>query len=405
MREPVGPPAPDDALRDVAAERTVLDAVRDVGVELPGLDADAARAEPAVLRGLDTMRFATEALPLLDGVPGLVVERSGEAPRYREAGESLQVGVSTRAVVGDNDWFDLGIRVSVEGSEVPFAPLFVALAAGESHLLLDDGAYFSLDKPELQALRTLIEEARSLQDAPDGLRISRFQAGLWEELAALGVVDRQARAWREQVGGLLGLGEVGGTEPPPAGLTAQLRPYQREGYEWLAFLWRHGLGGILADDMGLGKTLQTLALVGHARQHAPDPPPFLVVAPTSVVAVWAAEAARFTPDLAVVTITDTLRRRGRELADVVAGADVVVTSYALFRLDIDAHEGVPWSGLVLDEAQFAKNHQSKAPVRAAAAGAVQARDHRYADGEQPDGAVVAAVDHRAGAVPEPDALP
>ncbi|MCO1655772.1 DEAD/DEAH box helicase [Pseudonocardia sp. S2-4] len=358
VRTPVDPPAADDALRDRVAERAVLDAVRDLGVEVPGLDTGSGRSAHTELRGLDTMRFATEALPRLVDVPRLVVEEEGEPPRYREAGESLQVGVRTEAVAGDNDWFDLGVRVSVEGREVPFAELFVALAAGESHLLLDDGAYFALDKPELQALRALIEEARSLQDAPGGLRISRFQAGLWEELAALGVVEQQARAWREQVGGLLALGEVGGAEPP-ATLTAQLRPYQREGYEWLCFLWRHGLGGILADDMGLGKTLQTLALVGHARQVAPEAPPFLVVAPSSVVAVWAAEARRFAPDLAVVTITDTLRRSGRQLADVVAGADVVVTSYALFRLDIEAHEGVRWSGLVLDEAQFAKNHQSK----------------------------------------------
>jgi superfamily II DNA or RNA helicase len=344
-----------DAIRDPAAERAVLDRVRDLGLELPGLDGGGRVG----LRGLDTMRFATEALPLLAGVPGLAVAQTGERPRYREAGESLEIGVSTRETAGGgNDWFDLGVRVSVEGREVPFRDLFVALAAGESHLLLPDGAYFSLDKPQLRALRALIEEARSLQDAPEGLRISRFQAGLWAELAALGVVDRQAAAWREQVTGLLELDALPGAEPPPT-LTATLRPYQREGFEWLCFLRRHGLGGILADDMGLGKTLQTLAMVAHARLAEPGTAPFLVVAPTSVVGTWAAEARRFTPDLTVVTITDTLRRRGRELAEVVAGADLVITSYALFRLDIDAHLGVEWSGLVLDEAQFAKNHQSK----------------------------------------------
>jgi superfamily II DNA or RNA helicase len=359
VRAPIGPPDPDDALRHASAERAVLDTVRELGVELPGLDPRAGRAERAELRGLDTMRFATEALPLLTGAPGVTVERTGEPPRYREAGESLQVGVSTRAVSGETDWFDLGVRISVEGREVAFREVFVALAAGESHLLLADGAYFALDKPELQALRALIEEARALQDTADGpLRISRFQAGLWEELAALGVVDRQARAWREQVSGLLALGDEAAAEPP-VGLTAQLRPYQREGFEWLCFLWRHRLGGILADDMGLGKTLQTLALICHAREADPDAAPFLVVAPASVVAVWAAEAERFAPGLRVVTLTDTLRRRGRDLESLVAGADVVVTSYTLMRLDIDAHVGVAWSGLVLDEAQFAKNHQSK----------------------------------------------
>src|SRR4029077_19520266 len=83
------------------------------------------------------------------------------------------------------------------GRAVPFGELFQALALDEPHLLLADGTYFSLDKPELRTLRQLIEEARALQDTPSaGLRISRFQAGLWEELAALGVVERQGAAWR-----------------------------------------------------------------------------------------------------------------------------------------------------------------------------------------------------------------
>jgi SNF2 family DNA or RNA helicase len=262
-------------------------------------------------------------------------------------------------VVGDTDWFDLGVRITVEDREVPFAEVFAALAAGESHLLLPDGAYFALDKPQLQGLRVLIEEARALQDAPGGrLRISRFQAGLWEELAALGVVDRQARVWKQQVTGLLALDGLADS-PLPAGLTATLRPYQRAGFDWLCFLLRHRLGGILADDMGLGKTVQSLALICHAKQADPGMAPFLIVAPTSVLSNWAAEARRFAPGLTVVTVTDTLRRRGQELAEVVAGADLVVISYTLFRLDIDAYAAADWSGLVLDEAQFVKNHQSR----------------------------------------------
>ena len=146
---------------------------------------------------------------------------------------------------------------------MPFADVFVALAHGESHLLLSDGAYFSLDKPELAALRQLIDEARALQDRPTAtLRISRFQAGLWDELAALGVVDHQAE--RVAAAGRAGCWRSDGGRAPsrcPPAVRAQLRPYQLDGFEWLAFLWSHGLGGILADDMGLGKTLQTLALI------------------------------------------------------------------------------------------------------------------------------------------------
>ena len=96
---------------------------------------------------------------------------------------------------------------------------------------------------------------------------------LWAELAELGVVASQSQEWDRQVRGLLSLtdGAAPGGVPLPAGLTAQLRPYQADGFQWLAFLWQHGLGGILADDMGLGKTLQALALIAHAAAVAAAP--------------------------------------------------------------------------------------------------------------------------------------
>ena len=362
VRAPLAPSdSASQAYRDLAQEKAVLDAL-DVplgGFGLPGEGPGEDLAPSGRLRGLDTLRFTTEVLPLLTDAPGVIVEVTGQPAAYREAGDSLRIGVSTSEVADDTDWFDLGVTITVEGREVPFTDVFAALAAGESHLLLPDGVYFSLDKPQLQALRTLIEEARALQDAPRGpLQISRFQAGLWEELAALGVIERQARSWQQQVAGLLSPAGLAGPELPVS-LSAQLRPYQREGFDWLCFLWRHRLGGILADDMGLGKTLQTLALMCHAKQGDAGLDPFLVVAPTSVVANWAVEAARFAPGLTIVTITDTLRRRGQDLSEAIAGADVVITSYTLFRLDADAYEAATWSGLILDEAQFTKNHQSK----------------------------------------------
>ncbi len=357
FRAPLAAP-PGDDLRDPLAEAALLDGL-DLPLERFGLQTGGELHPSARLRDMDTMRFTTELVPLIAGMSRVVVEQEGEPAAYRDTGDTVRIGLSTDAVRGENDWFDLGVDITVEGRTVPFHEVFRALAAGEAHLLLPDGAWFSLDKPQLQALRTLIEEARALQDAPAGpLRISRFQAGLWDELAAIGVVQRQAAAWREQVGGLLGLSGLGDTPLPP-GLRGELRSYQRDGFQWLAFLHRHGLGGVLADDMGLGKTLQTLALIAHARETEPAASPFLIVAPTSVVANWAAEARRFTPGLRVVAITDTLRRRGRGLAEDTAGADVVVTSYTLFRLDAESYAAADWAGLVLDEAQFVKNHQSK----------------------------------------------
>jgi superfamily II DNA or RNA helicase len=360
-----------DPFRDPETEARIL-----AGLSLPadapgvpreatvptGLASLSVKQGPAVtLRGLDSMAFTTEVLPLLQGRDDVRTEVTGQVPDYHEAGDSLEIGLSTSEVDGNRDWFDLGITVTVEGRQVPFSDLFVALAHGQSHLLLADGAYFSLDKPELAALARLIDEAKALQDQPDAatLRISRFQAGLWEELSGLGVVGHQAETWHRQVRGLLAVEEIEPV-PLPASLNARLRPYQLAGFQWLAFLWTHGLGGILADDMGLGKTLQTLALLQHAKQTTGNRVPFLIIAPTSVLGNWTAEARRFTPDLNVVTISDTLGRRGGTLADVTDGVDAVVTSYTLLRLDFEAYGRHEWAGLILDEAQYVKNHQSKA---------------------------------------------
>jgi superfamily II DNA or RNA helicase len=345
LRADLAAPDGDGGFRDLLAERDLLG-------DLPVRPGEVDR-----LAGLDTMRFTTELMPLLASQQDVRVEVTGSPADYREASDSVQIGVSVSE--GDaTDWFDLGVTISVEGREVPFMDVFLALSRGDTHLLLLDGAYFSLEKPELMSLRTLIEEARALTDADGPLKLSPFQAGLWDELAALGVVSRQASAWQEKVRGLLSLSELPAV-PAPDGLQATLRPYQLEGFAWLTFLWEHQLGGILADDMGLGKTLQSLALIAHARAARPNDPPFLIIAPTSVVPNWAAEAARFTPGLKCVAISETGARRGGSIDDAITEADFVVTSYTLFRLDFELYARLGWSAMILDEAQYIKNHQSK----------------------------------------------
>jgi SNF2 family DNA or RNA helicase len=128
--------------------------------------------------------------------------------------------------------------------------------------------------------------------------------------------------------------------------------------------------------MGLGKTVQALALACAAKEAAREETPaadyaapgsapsgsapFLVVAPTSVVGNWEAETARFAPGLTVRAISETFAKSGADPAVAMAGADIVITSYALFRIDYEAYASRKWAALLLDEAQFVKNHQSKA---------------------------------------------
>ena len=326
----------------------------------------------ATLADLDTADFAERTLPELRKVEGLEVVLRGDKPDYRRLDGAPELVLS--AVESEKrDWFDLGLMITVEGRQVAFQDVFVALARGRTKIMLPDKSWFRIDTPEILRLKEIIDASHELREwkaeggAPKPPRLSLYQAGLWDEIAELAGETIEPPRWRQTVRGLLEPDALDPV-PVPAGLAAELRPYQHEGFEWLAFLWRHGLGGVLADDMGLGKTLQTLALLLHARETGGpggaasdgEPSPFLVVAPTSVVPNWAAEAERFAPSLRTVAVTDTQGAAGLPLSEAVAGADVVITSYALFRLDADAYSGLAWDGLIMDEAQFLKNRATKA---------------------------------------------
>ncbi len=357
--EPLHPATGDISFRDDVAEAAVLRRVENAPTVAPMWTVTTAGSQLAASTTLgqaDSITFGRHVLPALREIERVEID-ADELPDYRAATAEPVVSITADQSGSGNDWLELDVTVTVDGHRVPFDELFVALAQGHDTLILPSGVYFPLDQPVFTQLAALIAEARALQDRPDGpLRIHPIQASLFDELNRLGVVSTQAAKWQQVVAALVD--DDAPSELPPASMTASLRPYQQAGYDWLRFRYDHGLGAILADDMGLGKTIQTLALICHARET--DPAPFLVVAPTSVIPNWASECARFTAGLKVVTIGETTRRRGQPLAAVAEGADVVVTSYALFRLDYDEYQAVTWSGLVLDEAQFVKNHNAKA---------------------------------------------
>ena len=384
---PAGAPAP--AVRDRACEDRL--ARRIVNECLPLAQAHGPLWQRRVFEGMATARLVAQALPALEQVDGVVVEVAGEVPDYHEAEEAPLI---TTDVAEDDerlDWFSLQVRVRVGDEDVPLDRLMTAVATGAEEVLLDSGRWVSLaDRPEIVRLARLMEEGRDLRDpearSAGDLSVTPFQAGLYAELVRLGVVGEATRRWREGVERLLavaaaaeagddgagsGAGADGGAGPGagaasaldvpvPAGLRAALRPYQLDGYRWLALLQSTGLGGVLADDMGLGKTIQVLAVVqrmmeGRSAVVPEESGPVLVVAPTSVVGAWVEQAARFCPDLRVRAVTRTRAKRGEELGEIVADADMVVTSYTIARLEEEDFTGVDWSWVVLDEAQFVKN--------------------------------------------------
>ena len=410
-------------IRDERFEARVLRSVRAILAAHPALSG----LEERRIEGWETRELLSAILPKLRRVSAVQVRFNGTPPQFVEATDALiEITVSEG---NSRDWFGLGIAVKVNNWTVPFAQIFEALDRGADRILLGNGTYFSLRRPEFKTLRTLIAEARELDDAGGELRINRHQAGLFSELESLAASVHTTARWDAQVRSLLELVEgledaeesteensEKGTEkaldkgtqgfpspqkasrrviaqrPVPTGLQATLRPYQVEGFQWLSFLYEQRLGGILADDMGLGKTVQALALLAHAieehraaseraaeRGESVEPfAPFLVVAPTSVITNWAAEATRFLPEAKVVTITETTAGK-TPLAERIAGAHLVLTSYTLLRMDEDAYTGYArtlggtvdeftgelsapegWGALLLDEAQFVKNTGTRA---------------------------------------------
>ncbi|WP_255809623.1 DEAD/DEAH box helicase [Leucobacter aridicollis] len=374
------------------------------------LDAEAQRGLPGPLelRGVAAAEFLTKVVPQLRDTPGVTVRVSGAVPAYRELQGVPHLKVTTVPSERE-DWFDLGVLVTIEGRTVPFGPLFKALATGRTKLLLVDNTYLHLNHPAFAPLAALIAEGQDLDEWETGPRVPRHQVPNWADFEDLADESEAAVEWRELAR------EIGAARPvpvpEPAGITAELRSYQRDGFHWLAFLWRNRLGGILADDMGLGKTLQCLTLIAYAKEGERgglDGPgvlrdsvepgdyresggpaesngsdgsggfggasipwrraagraerrPFLVVAPTSVMSNWAAEAARFAPGLRVRVRAATEAASGRTVRDDAAEADLIVTSYALFRLDFASYRSAAEdpelgiAGLILDEAQFVKN--------------------------------------------------
>nr|WP_199068164.1 DEAD/DEAH box helicase [Chromobacterium sp. ASV5] len=195
---------------------------------------------------------------------------------------------------------------------------------------------------QLRQLARLADHAQG-----DALRLSPLAAPRLAELGA------QAGSFERDDGFVRQLARLeqaqAFTPQPPPTLRAALRPYQLQGFQWMARLAEWGTGACLADDMGLGKTVQTLALLLARASLGPQ----LAVAPTSVALNWLAEAARFAPSLRLRAY-----QQQRRLDDVGPG-DLVVVSYGLLQREADAFCEVHWATAVLDEAQAIKNPQSQ----------------------------------------------
>jgi len=276
-------------------------------------------------------------------------------------------------VASDNGWFDLDMGIIVDGQRLALAPLLASLFRRDTRwldsVLIDaiaDDEPVELQTPLRQRIRVPASRikplAATLIDLFDGfsggdtLRVSRFDA---PRLAELNDTSRwqfkgqgDILALADQLRAAQGITSI----DSPAGLRLELRDYQKEGLAWLQFLREQNLSGILADDMGLGKTAQTLAHLLLEKEAGRLDRPALIVLPTSLIFNWKHEAARFAPDLSVLSLHGP-ERKGR-FAEI-PGHDVILTTYPLLWRDADALMQYSYHLLILDEAQTVKNVQSR----------------------------------------------
>ena len=262
-------------------------------------------------------------------------------------------------------WFTLSVGIDLNGQRLDLLPILTGLLDSDTLEQLQD---LGDDEPHLiylpdskgggalqvpaGRLRAILHHLAALTDPREPSLHPLDAANLLEEAALPLDPPAELKALRKR----LAERQSPDTDfKSPPGLQADLRDYQKTGTEWMTFLAEHGLNGILADDMGLGKTLQTLThILALKEQHGDQP--VLVVAPTSVVPNWFAEAKKFTPSLRAIILHGPKRRK---LLPHIPHADLVLTSYALLQRDVAELKKHSFRLIVLDEAQHIKNPSAK----------------------------------------------
>ncbi len=313
-------------------------------------------------------------------------------PSLREQGWELQIDddfgfdlssvedwYATVEEAPERDWFDLELGIIVNGERLSLLPILLNLVRSHTDLLnperlarrRDDelilvnipaapnGSHGPLQvalpygrlKPVLATLGEFFAqepgETRLRLSSADAIRLNPLEGLplLWEGGEHIRGFAQRLRDIRDF------------SVSAPDGLNATLRPYQLEGLSWMQSLRQLEVGGILADDMGLGKTLQTLAHILCEKNAGRLDRPCMVVMPTSLIPNWLDEAMHFTPQLRVVALYGAGRKK---LFEQLADADLILTTYALLPKDIERLTALPLHILVLDEAQYIKNPNSKA---------------------------------------------
>lgn len=287
-----------------------------------------------------------QSLELLDALQAFGDEIIIEWPKGKTFATPRRIASSDMSVrVGGNqDWLQIDGELQVGEDRVLQMDALLRLmgSARGRFITLDDGSILALSQrlqSQLTALRGVTDQGKAHPLASAVI-----------DDATTDMLVTGDNAWRER---LERLRQAASLEPElPQALNAQLRDYQREGFEWMTRLAHWDAGACLADDMGLGKTIQALAVVLQRATLGPT----LVVAPTSVCNNWVDEIARFAKTLNVLRLGEGDRD---QMIKSCAAGDVLISSYGLLQNEIEALADVQWATVVADEAQAFKNSQTR----------------------------------------------
>ena len=319
---------------------------------------------------IDDLVYALKALSALKELGGAV------RLEWRK-GKSVSVampkpGTWKLAAVGGADfWFSVSGDFKLDdGRQLALSELIAAFRNRKGEFVpLGENAFLRLTASLQKRLEALDAAGRTkgkaLEIPPAAMPMldSVFGADDGGEMAMPAAMEERAEAVRTAFARKV--------EPPPR-LKAELRPYQRDGYEWLSRLAACGMGACLADDMGLGKTVQVIALLLERAKDGAS----LVVAPASVCGNWRSEIARFAPTLRCVMAWDD-KADSMDAVNAAGPGDIVIAGYGLLVSREQHFAAKGWNGVVLDEAQAIKNESSK---RAKAAKRLRAKFRVVATG-------------------------
>lgn len=284
---------------------------------------------------------------------GWKFEEKDDMSFFKLTSKPFELCANLDFAVNTTDSFEIELYGKVDDEIIPFDDVYSLILEGNKYIRIKNDGFAELPSIDIYSLMKSFNTFDVYRNEENKYIVKTYRAGLISEMQNLGMTLKMSRKfskfWKQ-----ISTFSTMDNATLPKGINAEFREYQTKGFSWLWFLYQYGLNGILADDMGLGKTLQALALIQRAKEKDKQAPN-LVICPTSVVFNWESEIQKFAPTMKCLKLTGVERK---DLFKDIKKHDVIITSYALLRRDIEKLKKYEFRYVILDESQNIKNAES-----------------------------------------------